>query len=387
MRSLVLFSLIPITLGCGDAGTSAAPDLSASAADLGTPTGGADLAATGTDGGGSDDDAGAGGARTITFENRCAFPIWVGALSNPVAPAVSCSRDDQCQPGQRCNPGNQLCTWTAPRDGGWALPAGAHDAVALPPSWGGRFWPRTGCADFNDRGVPACQTGDCGGHLACPLGVGGAPPATLAELTLIPPTQPVGLDFYDVSIVDGFNVPVSIAPVAGSFRATAPPGANATYYCGSPGATHAAGALAACAWTLDAAACPTELHDTVGGQYVGCLSANQVCARDPGNTTLACAQTRDLYGCVPGGPNAVSGSCYSTGASSTCCGCPSWSAPGACQGHNTAWQLPSLPERYAKVFKDACPTAYSFPYDDPTSTFTCQGTPTRDVSYTIVFCP
>jgi hypothetical protein len=75
------------------------------------------------------------------------------------------------------------------------------------------------------------------------------------------------------------------------------------------------------------------------------------------------------------------------GAQGTCCGCPSWSPAGACQAHDPAWQLPSRAETYAKVFKDACPTAYSFPYDDPTSTFTCAGTSTRDVDYTITFCP
>lgn len=68
---------------------------------------------------------------------------------------------------------------------------------------GGRFWPRTGCENFNEGGVPACQTGDCAGHLGCPVGVGGSPPATLAEFTLIPPDAPVGRDFYDVSNVDG----------------------------------------------------------------------------------------------------------------------------------------------------------------------------------------
>jgi hypothetical protein len=46
-----------------------------------------------------------------------------------------------------------------------------------------------------------------------------------------------------------------------------------------------------------------------------------------------------------------------------------------------------LPGKYAQVFKDACPTVYSFPYDDLTSTFTCQGSSTANPGYTITFCP
>jgi hypothetical protein len=39
------------------------------------------------------------------------------------------------------------------------------------------------------------------------------------------------------------------------------------------------------------------------------------------------------------------------------------------------------------VLKDACPTAYSFPFDDLTSTFTCRGSTSANTGYTITFCP
>lgn len=318
------------------------------------------------------------GFRGFTFVNKCAFTVWVGALGNPVAPPKSCAGGGACGANQVCDSGNHLCTWIAPGDGGFQLDASTSKTLFVPSTWGGRFWPRTGCANFNAQGVPACATGDCAGKLQCAVGVGGKPPATLAEFTLIPPGQPVGVDFYDVSSVDGANIGVAIAPAPGTLNPTPPQGTDATYWCKSPGA--------ACAWNL-AATCPDELKLLVNGTYAGCRSANQVCATDPGNATLACAQTKDLYGCVPGGPNNVSGSCYSNGAQSTCCGCPSWSPAAACKAHNPAWELPSRPEKYAKVFKDACPSAYSFPYDDPTSTFTCAGTAMRDVDYAITFCP
>ncbi len=326
------------------------------------------------------------GARRIDFINNCGETVWVGALGNPIAPKTVCGSDADCGENQLCDPGNSLCTWRVPDSDAWELPAGQQFSLVLPASWGGRFWPRTGCAGFNENGMSACETGDCGGHYQCPVGVGGTPPATLAEFTMIPPGEPVGVDFYDVSAVDGANLPVRIEAVAGSFVTDPPPGTNLPYYCQSPGCTQDCGELEPCAWDLDVT-CPPELRVLVGGQQVGCRSANQVCAVDPGNAALACAATGDLYGCTEGGPNGVIGSCYSNGAAATCCGCPSWSPPGECNNQNPKWQLPSLPEKYAKVFKDACPTAYSFPYDDPTSTFTCQGTPDKNVDYEISFCP
>jgi len=320
------------------------------------------------------------GSRTFTFVNRCGYDLWVGGEGNPIAPKTPCSAG--CPAGSVCNAANQLCTYVVPSASDWHLGAGQSMALALPASWGGRFWPRTECTTQGGR--TTCATGDCGGNLECPVGVGGAPPATLAEFTVMPPSA--GTDYYDVSNVDGSNVPLSITPVPATFDATPPPGANPLYYCGTPGCTHDCGALPACPWNLDAT-CPPELRDADPGHYVGCRSANQECAIDPSNPTLDCANERDLYGCTGGGPNAVSGSCYSAGASSTCCGCPAWSPGGACQSSNPAWTSPSLPGKYAQVLKDACPTAYSFPYDDLTSTFTCQGTSDANPGYTITFCP
>jgi hypothetical protein len=42
--------------------------------------------------------------------------------------------------------------------------------------------------------------------------------------------------------------------------------------------------------------------------------------------------------------------------------------------------LPAL--HFSRTFKAACPTAYSYAYDDATSTFTCKGE-----DYAIWFCP
>lgn len=63
----------------------------------------------------------------------------------------------------------------------------------------GRIWSRTNC-NFDGNGRGKCQTRDCNGRLKC-QGFG-SPPNTLAEFAL---NQPNNLDFFDISLVDGFN--------------------------------------------------------------------------------------------------------------------------------------------------------------------------------------
>ncbi|KAI5475114.1 hypothetical protein MNV49_001913 [Pseudohyphozyma bogoriensis] len=56
-----------------------------------------------------------------------------------------------------------------------------------------------------------CVTGGCNGGLVCAdVGGTGVPPATLAELTLSAGTGVNQVDYYDISIVDGMNVPVDM---------------------------------------------------------------------------------------------------------------------------------------------------------------------------------
>ncbi|XP_026290384.1 uncharacterized protein LOC113215046 isoform X2 [Frankliniella occidentalis] len=92
---------------------------------------------------------------------------------------------------------------------GWALEPQQSIDVYRDAGWSGRFWARTEC-NFNQAGEGGCKTGDCNG-LSCRAG--GAPPASLAEFTL---AGFGGMDFYDVSLVDGFNIPVSVRSQGGS---------------------------------------------------------------------------------------------------------------------------------------------------------------------------
>lgn len=84
-------------------------------------------------------------------------------------------------------------------------------------------------------------------------------------------------------------------------------------------------------------------------------------------------QRANMYGCNSG-PLAQSG--YTPGAQDDVCGCPDWVGWGVesppisdCVGVNDEWVAWSQP--WAHYLKRACPTAYTFPYDDQTSTFDC----------------
>lgn len=97
--------------------------------------------------------------------------------------------------------------------GGFKLLPKKTYTLKLPAAWSGRIWGRHGCA-FDSHGRGKCATGDCGGALFC-NGIGGTPPATLAEITL-----GAEQDFYDVSLVDGYNLAISITPYKGSGKCT-----------------------------------------------------------------------------------------------------------------------------------------------------------------------
>lgn len=119
------------------------------------------------------------GTYTFTITNNCPYTIWPGTLAGSGTP--------------------QLATT------GFQLDSGQSITIPGVPKWSGRIWARTGCT-FDVTGGGSCQTGDCGGKLEC-NGIGAKPPASLFEITLGEEK-----DYYDVSIVDGYNLPMVAAP-------------------------------------------------------------------------------------------------------------------------------------------------------------------------------
>ncbi|CAL9100722.1 unnamed protein product [Musa acuminata var. zebrina] len=125
-------------------------------------------------------------AATFTLTNNCDYTVWPGVLSSAGTAALSTT--------------------------GFQLQKGESRSLDAPAAWSGRFWGRSRCAT-DSSGRFSCGTGDCGsGRLEC-SGGGAAPPATLAEFTL---DGSGGMDFYDVSLVDGYNLPMLVVPQGGS---------------------------------------------------------------------------------------------------------------------------------------------------------------------------
>ncbi|KAL0332747.1 UNVERIFIED_CONTAM: Thaumatin-like protein 1 [Sesamum calycinum] len=124
---------------------------------------------------------------TFTFVNQCGYTVWPGLLSSAGSPQLSTT--------------------------GFALNSGDSIPVSAPASWSGRMWGRTVCSQDSVSGRFTCLTGDCGSGTPECGGGGAAPPATLAEFTL---NGAGGLDFYDVSLVDGYNLPMLVTPQGGT---------------------------------------------------------------------------------------------------------------------------------------------------------------------------
>ncbi len=231
--------------------------------------------------------------RTVTLTNTTQQTVWAVSTGNP--------------------------GYTPPAGGEWVLAPGQTTTVTYPSTWNGRIWGRTGCS-FDGAGQGSCETGDCGAGITCPNVADDLPSVTLAEFNM----QGTGIDYYDVSQVDGFNLPVTINVVSGQM------GVPANVSC----------VTAACATNMDSASvCPAVLQvKDAGGNVIACNSACNVLHQDQ-------------YCCANAYANAA-----------TC--------------NPNTW-----PVNYAAIFKQAVPYAYSYPFDDATSVFTC----VNNCNYQIVF--
>jgi Thaumatin family len=483
----------------------------------------------------------ASGQRPIVVTNECPQAIWAGYVSG----TIQCLKDSDCPNGGSspstcvganpttgeagtcgCNPSdgsgtstddcNPLgvcqnstghCFWNSPTvspqsvssaGGGNPLELAANggtttlcfQAPASPTArleWSGGIFPRTGCNSTGQQ----CQGGECGANSqgVCPTFNGPNPPGVQSEFTLgNPAIYSQSRDFYDVTIINGFNVPQEMAPIT-------LPGGDATdaanaYSCGSPGNPQKFAIFTGCTWnynppayqhesvqavnpvvatTMSPSGCPAGT--TLNNNFCTCTTAtngntlNDPCAaaKDSNGNTLACGpslntgikttgsnfvqvcgtpigwwtadelctasdnagtpyksnngaldcsttfQNSDsstsnygnLFGCKQpkGAPNPEQAqSCYSAGAVSDCCGCPTFNFANSppwpseisagdtnCAVTNSTWDSDALP--WIAPLKSTCQTAYTFPFDDPTSTFTCPGSGTAPVPYIVTFCP
>jgi len=239
-------------------------------------------------------------ARTFTVYNGCPFTIWPALFTD-------------------LNVGSAVPDYQT----GWEAAAYTSVSFNVPDNWqAGRIWGRRDCDFSTNPGPNSCIDGGCNGGLQCDPHTGtGVPPATVAEWTL---SGDGNLDWYDVSLVDGYNLPMRINNNAGCSVADCPVDLGPN--------------------------CPSALQGPFdsSGFPVGCKSA---CYVD------------SLNGNAGNSPNCCSGS-YDTAAT-----CPS-----------------SGVEDYS-YFKSNCPNSYAYAYDESSGTalWTCDSSLQAD--YTLTFCP
>ncbi|XP_037494513.1 thaumatin-like protein 1 [Jatropha curcas] len=233
-------------------------------------------------------------ATTFTITNNCPYTIW---------------------PANLAGSGPQLSST------GFELGSKASLTLTALPPWSGRFWARTGCTT-DASGKFNCATANCGtGQVQC-NGVAGSPPTSLVEFSIAPNN---GRDFYDVSLVDGFNLPISVTP-QGLVPVISPRGGSGD--------------------TCIPASCARNMNSDC---------PNDLAVKGPdGNSVIGCKSARVAF-----------------------------NRPEYCCTENFNTSTTCKPTNYSMFFKNGCPQAYSYACDDLTSTFSCIG----GANYDITFCP
>ncbi|KAJ7114533.1 thaumatin-like protein [Mycena crocata] len=234
--------------------------------------------------------------RTFTVYNACPFTIW---------PALFTSNG-----GRPSHPT------------GWVAPSFTKETFTVPNDWNGRIWGRRNCDFSRNPGPNSCLDGGCNGGLLCDVNTGtGVPPATLGEWNL---KGDGNSDFYDVSLVDGYNLPMRIDNNVG---------------CPIP-------------------SCPVDLGPNCPADQKGPFDASGF----PVGCKSAC-----LVDALAGHPD---------------------NSPNCCSGiHDTPATCPPSGVRNYAYFKNNCPNAYAYAYDESSGNalFTCAIA--KRAAYTITFCP
>ena len=320
-----------------------------------------------------------------------------GSPDRPASPGPLRKRDGsgvQLVISNQCKeplwPAMETQAGTGSGTGGFFLAPGTSRSLTVSGDWQGRVWGRTNCS-FNAAGTAAtsgggaaCTTGDCNGKLSCAGSVRssvhcsrlyancgqGDAPATLAEWDM---AGGVGnqLTFYDISLVDGYNLPIGITYL---------PGSNISLQDIPPNFTNPA-----CIATAELLIPPTT-SGTLGNSSNSSYPIPYESTQSSADVAKWCPW--DLQQTPPPRPgagvypypvenikrpifNPCLSACAYSGAASDCC-TGSYNSAKSCK--------PSL---YSTQAKRVCPDAYSYAYDDATSTFAI----TSGGGWEVTFCP
>jgi len=309
-----------------------------------------------------------GGTHAIQVKNNCAQTIWLGSSGN-------CKKTDPDPPH------NCLEYFDPPKGANVEIDKKTHIVFHVDIGWEGRFWPRTGCT-FNDAGQ--CDSGDCcdaGGcvdkdhKFAKECFYSGNPPVLVFEVSLDKPSGNGPIDYLDNSMVDGFNVLMSMSAVPKTYNTSPDPGMDAKYWCTTAGCN-------------SSPTCPEFLKDSATGN---CWSPCQYAVRNTLPTEeqikLCCKCTLDTpctcpdaccdgaYGCSPFVLDDDKKQKYPP---NMCCD------PWGTHNKNRPWDQKYID--YIDAVKKACPGVYAWQFDDFKSTINCRKTGGL-VDYKLTICP
>ncbi|OWP07039.1 hypothetical protein B2J93_7773 [Marssonina coronariae] len=276
-------------------------------------------------------------------------------------------------------PGIGTQAGTGAGTGGFELASGGVKELTVSGDWQGRVWGRTNCS-FNELGTgasnlngnngagAACTTGDCGvAILTIPWG---ETPVTLAELDLAGGS---GGDqvFYDISLVDGYNLPLQIIFI---------PGDNPKLQDIPPNLTNCA-CIATAGWLAppaDSGVSGNSTTDAYPLPYESKYTNDKVADWCPWDLQKA-QPTKPGDGVYPYPDDNIQrpvfdpclSACSKSNSPEDCC-TGSFNDPKVCK-----------PNLYATSAKAVCPDAYSYAFDDQTSTFIIPS----GGGWEIQFCP
>ncbi|KAF1819744.1 Osmotin, thaumatin-like protein [Dissoconium aciculare CBS 342.82] len=277
---------------------------------------------------------------SLTISNWCAETIWPGIVT---------------QGGH------------GPTATGFELSPRANRTLQVGGDWQGRVWGRTNCTFNSGQNKASCTTGECG-QLVCHQA--GNPPATLAEFTM---NGGQSQTFYDISLVDGYNLPMAIVLLPNGGSTSSGSASNPS-----------------CVGSLQGFVASSSYNPYSNGQvFLGTTSSDPLpFDKEVTASSLSSWCPWDLQVAPPLAPGdgvypypetniqrPAFAPCLSA--------CAKYNSPQYCCTGQYDGPHKCAANYYAKAAKDICPDAYSYAYDDQDSTFIV---PTGD-SFQVIFCP
>lgn len=323
-------------------------------------------------------------SKSIRIINSCSFDLRLGFTGGFAGNTIDgkCSDLNKSPDRDRCFHYLNDYPKNLKSDEEWYTEIHSTDDIVT----SGNIW-----ATVEDMYDFSCYQGDCKPW------VGPTGPITKAEFTLV--NYP-GIDYYDISSIEGANIPVSMYPIDG--QKTDDPfwcevsgscewkydleEENMVYYLVSD----ASGSKCKNQWDCKSdEVCGSSFSGSyqvgICGKHVGYASAHVHCMAGSTLKPFECEKYKDVIGCS--GDYSLSGYSQESG---KVCGCMDeedylkydieLNSSHRCKSKDLVWLEKSLP--FILHLKRGCSDAYNYAFSDFSSTYVCKDT--KD--YVIEFC-